>query len=96
MSQFPKSPGNKSQNKSKEIICFCNNIPRDVIEKAIVEGADTLNKIFDATTAGVGPCGGSCRRKLAPLLEAYLKTGAFPEKISVDQTGKVKKDDPQS
>ncbi len=67
--------------KKKEIICRCNNISREEIEKAIREGADTLNKIFDSTTAGVGACGGTCRRKLQPLLEAYLKTGVFPEKI---------------
>lgn len=71
-----------------EIICRCNNVSRATIEKAIVEGCDTLNKIFDATTAGVGPCGGSCRRKLGPLLEHYLKNGTFPEKIVEDLTGK--------
>lgn len=47
-----------------------------------------MNKIFDETTAGIGPCGGSCRRKLLPLLEHYLKTGTFPEKIIEDTTGK--------
>ncbi len=77
----------KTQGK-KEIICFCNNISREVIEKAIRDGADTLNKIFDCTTAGVGPCGGSCRRKLAPMLESYLETGTFPEIIKPDMTGK--------
>lgn len=70
--------------KTKEIICFCNNVSREAIEKAIREGANTLNKIFDSTTAGVGACGGSCRRKLAPMLEHYLKTGTFPEKITAD------------
>lgn len=76
--------------KNKEIICFCNNIPRDVIEDAIRKGADTMNKIFDMTTAGVGACGGSCRRKLAPMLEQYLKDGTFPQKIVPDNTGKKK------
>ena len=80
----------KKKTKS-EIICRCNNIDRATIEKAITEGCDTLNKIFDITTAGVGPCGGSCRRKLGPLLEHYLKTGNFPEKIAEDLTGKTKK-----
>lgn len=51
-------------------------------------GCDTMNKIFDETTAGVGPCGGSCRRKIVPMLEYYLKTGTFPEKIVEDTTGK--------
>lgn len=76
------------QQKKSEIICRCNNISRETIEKAIRDGAHTLNEIFDATTAGVGPCGGSCRRKLGPLLQHYLQTGTFPEKIVEDLTGK--------
>ncbi len=70
-----------SRKPPREIVCLCNSIPRDVIEKAICDGADTMNKIFDATTAGVGPCGGSCRRKLQPLLDTYLATGQFPAQI---------------
>lgn len=78
------------KRKRPEIICRCNNVSRDVIEDAIKNGGcDTLNKIFDATTAGVGACGGSCRRKLKPLLEYYLKHGTFPEKIIEDTTGKA-------
>ena len=83
--------------KKTEIICRCNNISRETIESAIRDGAQTMNEIFDLTTAGVGPCGGTCRRKLGPLLDHYLKTGTFPEKLVEDLTGKapppVKKDD---
>lgn len=75
----------------KEIICLCNNVSRDVIESAIRAGADTLNKIFDNTMAGVGPCGGSCRRKLQPMLDAYLETGQFPEVIKEDTRGKQRR-----
>jgi bacterioferritin-associated ferredoxin len=78
----------KPHHKRREIICLCNSVPRDVIENAIRGGCDTMNKIFDATTAGVGPCGGSCRRKLQPMLDAYLATGEFPEVIKADMTGK--------
>lgn len=76
------------RKKKTEIICRCNNISRQTIETAIREGADTMNKIFDSTTAGIGPCGGSCRRKLQPMLDHYLATGKFPEKIVADMTGK--------
>lgn len=76
------------QKKKCEIVCRCNNISRETIEKAILDGAHTLNEIFDTTSAGVGPCGGTCRRKLGPLLEHYLKTGTFPEKLTEDLTGK--------
>lgn len=81
-----------SQKKKKlpqdEIVCKCNSISRGVLEAAIKNGCDTMNKIFDETTAGVGPCGGSCRRKIVPLLEHYLETGTFPEKLTEDRTGK--------
>ncbi len=79
----------KNNKHKSPIICRCNNVNRATIETAIREGCDTMNKIFDATTAGVGPCGGSCRRKLLPMLEHYLKTGTFPEKINEDLTGKA-------
>lgn len=71
--------GKKIVDKTNEIVCLCNEITRGEIEKAIVEGCDTLNKIFDRTTAGVGPCGGSCRRYLGPMLDEYLETGKFSE-----------------
>jgi NAD(P)H-nitrite reductase large subunit len=74
--------------KKSEIICRCNNVSKETIEKAIKNGAHTLNEIFDATSAGVGPCGGTCRRKLGPLLDYYLSNGIFPEKIIEDLTGK--------
>lgn len=77
-----------SRKPKQEIICLCNNVSRATIEAAIRDGADTLNKIFDRTSAGVGPCGGSCRRKLAPMLEQYLATGKFPETIKEDKRGK--------
>jgi bacterioferritin-associated ferredoxin len=64
--------------KTHQIICFCNNVAKDVIQRAIKEGCHTLNEIYDKTTAGVGPCGGSCRRKIAPLLEHFLVNGDFP------------------
>lgn len=69
----------KPRDKSEEIVCLCNEITRGQIEKAIESGCDTLNKIFDCTTAGVGPCGGSCRRYLGPMLDEYLATGKFTE-----------------
>ncbi len=82
------------KKKKSEIICRCNNISRATIEDAIKNGCTTLNDIFDDTTAGIGPCGGSCRRKLKPLLDHYLATGTFPEKIVEDLTGKEPKPAP--
>jgi bacterioferritin-associated ferredoxin len=82
-----QQPNQKSKRRS-EIICKCNNVSKQTIETAITQGCRTLNEIFDMTTAGVGPCGGSCRRKLGPLLNHFLATGAFPDKIIEDLTGK--------
>ncbi len=82
--------------KKTEIICRCNNVSRETIENCIKEGAQTLNEIFDSTSAGVGPCGGSCRRKLGPLLEYYLKNKSFPEKITEDLRGKEPPSTPSS
>lgn len=76
------SIGTKSMKPPKnrpEIICRCNNVSRATIEEAIKNGCHTLNEIYDATSAGVGPCGGSCRRKIAPILSDYLETGEFPK-----------------
>ncbi len=81
----------KDKGKDKEIVCLCNSVTRGTIENAICNGADTLNKIFDRTTAGVGPCGGSCRRKLGPMLDQYLEKGTFPEVLKEDKRGKKKR-----
>ncbi len=74
----PHSLKGKSADSKDEIVCLCNEISRKEIEDAIRSGCDTLNKIFDRTTAGVGPCGGSCRKFLGPMLDNYLQTGEFP------------------
>ncbi|MCB0366446.1 MAG: (2Fe-2S)-binding protein [Bdellovibrionaceae bacterium] len=65
----PKSP----------IVCRCNNVDQETIEKAITRGCTTLNRVFDATKAGVGACGGSCRIYIARMLESYAQSGTFPE-----------------
>jgi bacterioferritin-associated ferredoxin len=67
--RLPRSP----------IVCRCNNVDQETIEKAISRGCHDLNQIYDATTAGVGACGGSCRRFIAVMLETYIKNGTFPK-----------------
>jgi len=71
-------PADKN-NKSKKLICLCNAVSQGEIEAAIARGCDTLGKIFDATTAGVGACGGSCQPILKKMLEEYLERGSFPQ-----------------
>ncbi|MGE4132642.1 MAG: bacterioferritin-associated ferredoxin [Bdellovibrionales bacterium] len=67
-----KKPGPKT--KQDRLICFCNAISRSEVEQAIARGCDTLGKIFDATTAGVGACGGSCQPELRKLLIRTVKS----------------------
>jgi len=70
-------PRQGHKREKDPIICKCNEVPLSRIEEAIRGGADEMNKIFDATTAGVGACGGSCRKVIVPILEHYLKTKTF-------------------
>ena len=76
------------KNEKTEIICKCNNISRETIEQSIRDGAKTMNEIFDMTTAGVGPCGGSCRNTIVPILEHYLATGEFLPSPNANRQGK--------
>lgn len=65
--------------KADKMICLCNGVPQSVIEDAIVRGCKTLSELFDATQAGVGPCGGSCQGRLIEMLKSYHTTGTFPQ-----------------
>lgn len=60
-------------------VCYCNKVPKEKIEAAIQRGCKSLPLIFDATTAGVGACGGSCRPYLENMLHSYQQTGLFPD-----------------
>jgi NAD(P)H-nitrite reductase large subunit len=80
------------KNKQDKIICLCNGVSLGAVEEAIRRGCRSLGRIYDATTAGVGPCGGSCQGDLKRLLaeaEAEEK-GAAPtseEPASAIQAG---------
>ncbi|HYO79516.1 MAG TPA: (2Fe-2S)-binding protein [Thermoanaerobaculia bacterium] len=49
-------------------ICRCNNIKYKTIERAIREGAHTLNQVASRTTATTGQCGGSCTPEVQQLI----------------------------
>ena len=68
-----------AKNRKSPLICLCNRVSQETIEQAIVNGCQSLGQIFDKTSAGVGPCGGSCQPTLKKMLESYLETGKFPE-----------------
>lgn len=60
-------------------VCWCNMVSKTRIEQAIQSGAQTLDEIFDQTTAGVGACGGSCRPYIKGMLDSFQQNGTFPE-----------------
>ena len=52
-----------------EIICRCEEITKEEIERAILEGATTVNEIKRWTRAGMGLCQGrTCRRLVERML----------------------------
>ncbi|MGL4736040.1 MAG: (2Fe-2S)-binding protein [Cellulosilyticaceae bacterium] len=53
-------------------VCICRAITKDVIKNSIREGADTVEKVKEATGATTGAChGGRCKGKIEELLESY-------------------------
>lgn len=66
--------------KQVHFICLCNSITEEAIKKAITDGVKDADELFDKTGAGVGPCGGSCRKTTTPWIEYYKKHKSFPPK----------------
>ena len=57
-------------SNNSSIVCFCNNVQTSTVAEAIVQfQCKNLDSIYEKTGAGVGPCGGSCRRNLLKLLK---------------------------
>lgn len=52
-------------------ICLCKGVSRATIKKAILNGADTVEKVWKETNAGHGGCSG---RRCAPKIEELIKT----------------------
>lgn len=50
-------------------LCFCNKVSESAVIECIKKGARNLAEIYDACSAGNGPCGGSCRNKILNLLK---------------------------
>jgi NAD(P)H-nitrite reductase large subunit len=65
--------------RALKTICRCNNIKYRTIERAIREGAHTLNQVASRTTATTGECGGSCtpevQAMIAELAPKYATAG---------------------
>jgi bacterioferritin-associated ferredoxin len=64
--------------KKPNYICLCNSISEDIIKKAIEQGVRDADALYDKTGAGVGPCGGSCRKTTVPWIEYFNLHKKFP------------------
>lgn len=54
-------------------VCLCKAVNRSTIKKAIRNGADTLEKVFEETNTGDGSCRGKrCGPKIQEMLEEML------------------------
>lgn len=52
------------------VVCLCKKITEETIVDAIKNGADTLDKVKEATGAAAGGCkGGRCAHKIQELIE---------------------------
>lgn len=57
---------------TNKIICLCNGISENTIIEAIKNGADTIEKLKEATGATTGYCHGSrCKNKIEDLILEY-------------------------
>lgn len=66
-------------------ICFCNSVSEESILVAIRNGAQNLDQIYDKTSAGAGPCGGTCRNNILSILANSIpdaEKAPHPEKPS--------------
>ena len=52
-------------------VCRCNNIKYRTIERAIRNGACTIEQVAACTTATTGHCGGSCTEDVREMLEEH-------------------------
>ncbi len=65
---------------SETVVCRCEAVTRAALDRAIADGAVTINDLKAATRCGMGPCGGrSCEDAAAALIAA--RTGHSRERI---------------
>lgn len=54
-----------------ETVCRCRAVPLKAVVEAVQNGADTVEKVGEATKAGTDPdCGGKCRVLIKSIIEA--------------------------
>ena len=62
-----------ARERKPSIVCICNQISRETIVAAIKRGCRTTSMVGNATTAGAGQCGGTCRPEIEKLIAEETK-----------------------
>ncbi len=78
--------GLSETDENSKLACYCNNVSEKTVIEAIQQfQCNSLESIYDKTGAGVGPCGGSCRRVLLKLLsgtnQTSIKSWELPSEV---------------
>ena len=55
---------------SYKVVCICNKIRRGVIQRAIDDGAATIDDVRRRTRAATGPCGS---KRCGPVIQRMLR-----------------------
>jgi NAD(P)H-nitrite reductase large subunit len=66
----------KPKTSQQQMICYCNGVNQETVAKAIASGCKTTARVADVCMAGIGACGGSCRPRIAQMIEASLNQTA--------------------
>jgi bacterioferritin-associated ferredoxin len=64
---------------AKQTVCYCNNVSKEEIVRAIAKGAETVEAVTSLTGAGKGadcatknPAGRCCCTDIQALIDVYL------------------------
>jgi NAD(P)H-nitrite reductase large subunit len=61
---------NRAVIESYKVVCICNKIRRGVVQKAIDQGASSIDDIRRRTRAATGPCGS---KRCGPVIRKMLR-----------------------
>jgi bacterioferritin-associated ferredoxin len=72
-----------SQSTPPKYLCYCNKVPEELVAAGIAEGRlKSPRDVYDQTSAGVGPCGGSCQGRIRQLLQSQ-HPGSSPSRTQL-------------
>lgn len=69
---MPRVEDQKEMAKNFVVVCKCKAVKYKDIKKAILNGADNLEKVRKKTSANTG-CGKKCTEKILEMINEYSK-----------------------